>query len=88
MNNTQKITIVYAVAVVAVVGYLTISKNVTLNKLYERFPDLDKKIAKRTYNNMMAAAISGRMNFDNWSEAQFNDLFFIEYTMMLSNMYQ
>jgi hypothetical protein len=82
MNNTQKIAVVMTVTSLAVVGYLSISKDVTLNRLYERYPDLDKKIAKRAYRKMLGDAITGKLNTNNWSEEQFNDKFLNEYALM------
>jgi hypothetical protein len=84
MNNTQKTTAVVAVASALVAGYVTLSKNATLDHLNERFPDLDPKIAKRTYKKIMRDALRGKMNFDNWSEAQFDALFLQEYRKIAS----
>jgi hypothetical protein len=82
MNNTQKTVTVLAVAVVAVAGYSTLSKNATLDHLNERYPNLDQKVAKRAYRQILRDALSGKMDFSNWSTEQFDDLFFTKYTDM------
>ena len=76
MNNNQKIIIaVGAAAILLVAGYFTISKNVTLDMLSERYPEIDRKIAKSVYRGMMSDAMRGKIDVSNWSEEQFNDLF-------------
>jgi hypothetical protein len=88
MNNTQKTVTVLAVAAVAVASYTKLSKNTTLDHLNERFDNLDQKAAKRAYRQIMKEALTGKVDFSNWSTEQFDDLFFIKYNMIKANLYQ
>jgi hypothetical protein len=73
-NTTIKIAVA-AATIAAVVVYPKLSKNATLTKLTERYPEIDPKIAKAAYKSMMSDAISGKLDCSNWSEERFNQLF-------------
>lgn len=74
MNTNLKIAIVAAVPV-AVAAYAALSKNATMEHLYEQYPNVDRKAAKKAYSRVMSMALRGKIDMSNYSTEQFDQLF-------------
>lgn len=73
-----------ALATIAIVGgvafYLQGSKEATLIHLMEKYPHLDRDLAKKVYKQMMRDALNGTLEAsDDATEEQMDDVFLARY---------
>lgn len=58
MNNNQKMIAATAIAIGALSVFSVIQLNTYVKQLQERFPEIDKKIVRKAYRNMLIAAFA------------------------------
>lgn len=85
MNNPAKIAIA-SVAVVATVAAVAKTSHDYNQDLYERFPDVDRKIVRRAYRRMMTKAFTGQYETDmqHWNDEVMDTLFRVEVFNLLA----
>lgn len=49
------------------------------NDLYDRYPDLHRKMVRRAFNMVMYKAMTGKYDMSHWSDAKMDEFFMIEY---------
>lgn len=76
MHNALKIAAI--AAPLAVVAYAALSKNATMEHLYNQYPDIDHKVAKKAYGRVMSMALRGKLDIANYSTEQMDQLFLQE----------
>lgn len=74
MNKNQKIAI--AVTAAAVVGTV-VQTHVYINQIMDRFPELDRKVARKAFRIMMTRALTGQYENIDISTDEQNDVIFL-----------
>lgn len=85
MNNPTKIAIA-SIAVVGTVAAVAKTSHDYNQDLYERFPDVDRKIVRQAYRRMMTKAITGHYQADmqHWNDELMDTLFRVEVINLLA----
>lgn len=78
MNNTLIVKIAVGTATALAVGYVAIHSKSDMDYLAERYPEIDRKIAKKAHNNLMSLAFRQKLDMTNWGEEKYNQLFLQE----------
>ena len=83
MNALSKTAVVAAVALVAVAGYTRLSQNATLDHLNATFPNLDQKVMKRVYQQMLLEAFVNQ-GYPDCTNTTLDDIFLDKYDKMIA----
>lgn len=75
----QKKTVAATGSVIIILG-VVIGYRKLLQDMYGRFPELDKKLVRKTYNHMNLQSLAGRLDVENLDDTEMDALFRRLYT--------